>query len=1115
MQGIRFTKMLWVMKMTTFFLLVLCLQVSARSFSQRVTLSLKDVPLSRVLAEISRQTGVSIIYKDDVFTTASSVTVRVKNSTVEEALTACLKGQPFTYKVEGNSVLIQEKGSGGGGPSAQPAAVPVGIPVKGKVLDENGQPMVGVTIVVKGTKIGTATDDKGEFSIPDVDPGATLVASYVGYEPMELKVGAGGSLTFRLTAASKSLEQLVVVGYGSQHKKDITSAIATVDTKDISSRPMVAGVEALTGKAPGVQVSVPSGMPGSDLSVRVRGVGSPNGGEPLYVVDGVLANDIRSLDPNNIASISILKDASAAGIYGAAGSTNGVVLITTKQGTKGKPRIDASVYTGVNKIVKKIGVLNNTQWTDLQTEIYGAPPIIPPFYDLTNTNNNWQDLIYHNGSQTGANVGVSGGSEKGTYYFGLGYLAQNGIMVGSNFDRYSAKLSVDQSVNSWLTMGANLNYNRSNSRTVPESMSSQNGGAVLAALVTPEYVPIHMPANAPIPGIYGYSTFFSGDNPLSDIYNNTNNTLENHILGNAYLEIKLPWSLKYRSSLNIIMDNSNYNFFLDPYNNLYGISLSGKASQNYSETFRWAWDNTLTYAQSFGDHNLNVVVGTSALDENIFLSSGSGIGFASSAVKTLNGATAQISTSTSQYAWSTNSYFGRVTYNYKDRYLLTGTLRADGSSRVGVNHKWGTFPAVSAGWRVSQESFMQNVTWMQDLKLRAGWGATGNLPPYTILYPSYSLLSAGAGYFYSSGPASPGVSPGYPGSSQIGNPDLKWEAAHQTNIGFDASFVHHRITVTADFYQKKVHDMIFTQQLPLTTGGATTAVNIPGFDINKGFEYGIDATVVKNRDFTWQLIWNMSINSNKMTGMDTAISYQTGGVNVGGSKAPIYTGLIKNGYSLGTFWGYTTHGVDPNTGNFVYSANQGSLGSALPKYTFGLVSDFTYKAFTLNLLFDGVQGNKVYDETRMEIENLSGYNNESAAVLGRWKTQGDHTSIPRALDNGTSNTAAAALLQNQIASNYIESGAFFRLHNATLAYNFEPKSLKRFDITSLRVYVTAQNLFTMTKYKGYYPEINGFGTGTNNQAVNAGSGATLMALGIDNGTYPAAKTYTVGLNITL
>ncbi|MDB5124565.1 MAG: TonB-linked outer membrane protein SusC/RagA family [Mucilaginibacter sp.] len=982
--------------------------------------------------------------------------------------------------------------------------------VSGVVADDQGITLPGATVKVKGTTEGVVTDVNGKYKI-NVPANGTLVFSFVGFDVQEQPVNNRTEINVSLTSKNRQLNEVVVVGYGTQKKSDITSAISTVSVKDLGSRPVVSAEEALIGKAPGVQVTVPSGQPGSDLSIRIRGIGSPNGGEPLYVVDGVQANDIKTIDPNSIESISILKDASSTGIYGAAGSTNGVVMITTKKGTKGQPKVDATFYTGVQQISKKLPVLNNQQWLALETEIFGTAPTIPSYYNLSTTNNNWQDLIYHNAAQTSANVSLSGGSETGTYYFGLGYLNQNGIMLGSNFDRYSAKMNIEQNATKWLNLGADFNYNRSNQRQVPQNASSANGGAVISALVTPEYVPIVMPAGSPNPGVYGYSTFFSGDNPFSGIYNNTNNTIANNLLGDVHAEIKLPFGIKYRSQFNVTLENSNYEYFLDPYKSLYGITLNGQGRQSYNETFRWAWDNTLTYAKTFGLHSLNVVVGTSSLDEKIFLSSQSGTGFASSAVQTLNAASSQFGIYSSRYEWANNSYFGRAMYNYNDRYLLTATLRADGSSRVGINNRWGTFPAFSAGWRLSNEAFMKDVNWIQGVKIRGGWGETGNLPPYSILYPSYSPLNSGSPYaFNSSSSAAPGVSPG----GQVQNANLKWESTRQTNLGFDASFLEGRIAISADYYYKKVTNMIFTQQLPETFGSRSQAVNLPGYDINKGFEFNVDATVVKGKDFGWDMNLNMSFNSNKITGIDTAVTYQTGGINIGGSKAPIYTGVIKNGYSLGTFWGYVAEGVDPKTGNMVYSNNQTNLGNALPKFTYGIAQNFRYKAFSLSLLFDGVYGNKVYDATRMETEALSGYANESTAVLGRWEQPGQVTGIPTAINNGSTNSAAANLLQSQISSTYVESGSFFRLRNTTLGYKFDTELLKKIGVAGLRLFVTGQNLFIITKYKGYSPDVNSFGNGTNNRPVNAGDGgAALMALGIDDGAYPAAKTYTIGVNV--
>jgi outer membrane receptor protein involved in Fe transport len=380
-----------------------------------------------------------------------------------------------------------------------------------------------------------------------------------------------------------------------------------------------------------------------------------------------------------------------------------------------------------------------------------------------------------------------------------------------------------------------------------------------------------------------------------------------------------------------------------------------------------------------------------------------------------------------------------------------------------------------------------------------------------MLYPSYSLLNAGAPYAYNSTDIAPGIKP----AAQLGNPDLKWESATQTNLGIEVGFFDSRLNLTVDYYHKKVEDMIFTLQLPMTSGSSITAMNLPGSDINKGIEFSIDARIIDTKNFGWNSNFNFSKNDNKIVGLDSNSTFQTGPILVAGSQVPLYTQVIKNGYPLGTFWGYKSEGVDPQTGNLVYSNEMMNLGSALPKYTFGFTNEFTSNGISLSFLIDGVQGNKIYNTPRMEIESLSGYANESVEVLNRWQNPGDITNIPRALGNGTTNTAAAAMLQNRVSSHYIEDGSFVRLKNITLSYQIDNGLTKKLGLTGLKVFATAQNLVTLHNYKGYYPEVNGDGQGTNNQAQNAGSGSSLMSLGIDKGTYPSSKTFTMGINVQL
>lgn len=1071
------------------------------SQNKRLTLNMANVSIKSVLETIENQSEYFFMYETRNVDVEKKVNISVENKSVPEILNDLFTNTNITYKIINRQIALTNESLSSVGQQI--------IKVTGRVVDSNGSPLPGVAIVVKGKTTGTITDVDGNYNLSNVPSDATLAFSFVGMKSVAIPVSGKTVINITLEDETIGIEEVVAIGYGTQKKKDVTSAITTVDVNSISTKPIVSAAEAITGKSSGVQVSSPSGAPGGDLSIRIRGIGSPNGGEPLYVVDGVIANDIKAIDPNSIESINILKDASAAGIYGAAGSTNGVVIITTKRGAKGTRKTDVTFYTGMQQIVKKLPMLSNSQWLELQKEITGSDLAIPSYYNLISTNNEWQDMTYRNAIQTGINVGTSGGSEKGTYYLGLGYLNQEGIIVGSNFKRYSVKLSVEQNVTNRLKLGGNMSYNRTDQRTVADNASAVFGGVVISALVTPKYIPLYMPVGSPIPGVYGISNLYSGGNPISDIYNNTNKTIGNNLLGNVYSECQLPFGVKYKSQFNIILSNSKYDYFLDPYNNLNGLTSKGSGSSSYSEVFRWAWDNTLSYTKSFEKHSVDVVVGTSALNEKIETSYMSGTGFATNAVQTLNGASSSFVIGTGKYGWSTNSYFGRVSYSYNDRYLLTGTIRRDGSSRVGKDVVWGNFPAASIGWKVSNEGFMKNIHLIQDLKIRAGWGKTGNLPPYTMLYPTYSLLNAGAPYAFNSGAASPGINP----SGQFGNPGLKWESAQQTNIGLDMSFLQHNLTLSFDYYYKKVKDMIFTQQLPLTTGGAYTALNLPGYDINKGFEFTIESNLIKKANFDWKTNLNVSFNTNLIIGIDPTISFQTGPVPVGGSKAPLYTQIIKNGYSLGTFWGYESKGVDPATGNLVYGTELVELGSALPKYTLGFSNDFRYKAISLSFLIDAVQGNKVYNATRMETESLSGYANESTAVLNRWKKPGDITDIPRALGNGTTNTADAAMLQNRVTSHYIEDGSFVRLKNITLSYQLNKSLIGKMGLSGAKIYFTAQNLLTLTNYKGYYPEVNGFGQGTNNSATNAGTYASLMSLGIDKGTYPAAKTFTAGINI--
>jgi len=992
------------------------------------------------------------------------------------------------------------------------------LAVKGIVKDDQGLPLPGATITVKGTSDAATTDLSGKYAI-NAPSTATLVFSFVGFVNQEIPVNGQTDINVSLATNNKQLNEVVIVGYGSQKKKDITSAIATVSTKDVSARPIVSASEILDGKAAGVQVSNASGAPGGgNFSVRIRGASSPNGSEPLYVVDGVVVNNTASIDPNNIESISVLKDASAAGIYGSLGATNGVVLITTKKGVAGQTKVEINTYAGKQQIVKKLDMLNADQYKSLiADEFANAGQAAPAYPSNFTANNNWQDLTYRTANQNGVNVGLSGGTDKGTFYIGLGDLNQDGIINGTNFKRYSVNLDLEQKMKSWLTVGTNISYNREDGRTVNDNSSANHGGTVLAALSTPPIVPVYG-AN----GMY-QSNSDNTTNPLDDIYSNENHYVSNNLLGNAHAEITLPFNIKYRSQLGISLNNYNSDAFTNPLTNQGASQVNGIGSNNNNETFRYTWDNTLTYSTTINKkHSITAVVGTSAIEEKYTSDYLYGTGFPAG-VTTLNAASANKQISTYKTDWTTNSYFGRVNYGFEDKYLLTASLRADGSSRAGINNQWGYFPAVSGAWRISREDFLKDNTLISDFKLRAGWGEVGNLPQ--TLYNSYSTLNPAA-YLFGGTSAS-----GYSPTNPAGNPNLKWESTKGLNVGFDISVLNDRLSLSADYYNKKTTDFIFPVTISTAEGGAANLeyTNLPGNVSNKGFEFSLTGRIITGGDFSWTATLNASFNKNEVNGIPQILdsngqlvdqTFPFGGISFGGSSNATNLSIVKNGLPLGAFYGYQYVGVNPANGNELYrtasggttetpsTADEKYLGTGLPKATYGFANTVSYKNFSLDFLFDAVTGNKVFDATRVETEGMYLIGNASTAVLNRWRKPGDVTDVPAAVYGGTNSAGVSTILPS---SRFIENGAFVRLKSLSLSYLVKSALLDRQGI-KVRLFASTQNLFTITKYKGYYPEVSAFsGSSQNGGSLGA---PTSTAPGIDYGTYPQTKTYIAGLNVS-
>jgi len=1093
------------MKPTAFLVLVACLQVSSRVYSQKVSLSLTDVSLGKVFREITRQTGYSFLYTDELLSSTKNVDIRVRDVSLDVALDHVFKNQPLTWSIVAKTVVVQRRHDN--------PPPPAGTAVHGHVTDSSGKPMAGVSVSLVGSRKGVETDANGEFTI-NVPEHALLHFSFVGYEDIDMSADGHTDINVSLHLSNTSLNDVVLIGYGSQLRRDIISAISTVPISDVSERPVVSAAEVIAGKAPGIQVLLPSGKPGADFTVFVRGIASLTGNtQPLYVIDGVVSYDTHMLDPNTIASISILKDASAAGIYGAAGSSNGVVLITTKKGIRGKTRVVVNAYTGAQEITKKIKLLNSRQLATLLTEEQvnsGNTGFSIPDTLISANNNNWQDLVYHRAPMTGINAGFSGGGDKGTVYFGLGYTDQDGIAVTSNYKRFSTVLNIEQQLTSWLTVGTNFSYNRTGYHDVYDNQRAQYNGFVLSALNTPPFSAIY---NTNGDGTYGFSAFSQAlPNPLGDIYGANNYTIGNNLLGAGNVQIRLPLDLSFRSQLGITLENGYQTVYQDPRLSEVARQLGGIGSYYTSEAFRYIWDNTLTFDRKIGRHSIDIIVGTSASKQQDHSSAQSGYGFPSYSVRVLSAASTYTLNQTFADAWTLESFFDRLNYSYDGKYLFSASLRRDGSSRLGIRNQWANFPAFSAGWRASQENFLGDLPWLSDLKLRTGWGATGNLP--ADLYPSYSLLNGGNNYAFNGTTPVTGTVP----SGQAGNPGLLWEETTQFNSGLDIALLNNRVSLSADYYIKRTHNLILNVPQPQSTGVSTKEENMPGYVQNKGFEFLLSADLFRGKGFKWTSSLNMSFNKNIVSLPAGTSPILTGYIQDIGGNA----GIVKSGLPLGSFWGYIDDGVNPQTGNINFrdlnkdgridpDNDRTFIGSALPRFTFGFSNMFSYRGFDLNILIDGVHGNKIFDATRMETEDMTDMINQTTRVLHRWRKPGDVTDIPKAMYG--SGSPSNSVPNYSISSRWVESGSFLRFRQITLAYNLDKKWISAAGLYGLRLYVTLQNMFIITGYKGYSPELN---VATTSNVVSAGTTANLATQqGFDHGTYPQSRSITFGLTISL
>jgi TonB-dependent starch-binding outer membrane protein SusC len=972
------------------------------------------------------------------------------------------------------------------------ASVLYGQQITGKVTDAQGDPLPGVSIQLLGTTSGTITDLNGMYKITVTE--GTLKFSFIGFITQEIPVTNQTTIDVVLLENTQTLGEVVVIGYGTQKKKDLTTAVSIVGEKELQDRRIISAAEGLQGKAAGVQVTSPSGKPGVDMSVRVRGSTSViAGNEPLYVVDGVPTTDIRGLNPNDIASMSVLKDASSAAIYGAR-AANGVVLITTHRGKADEePVLRFNTYFGISRLRKTVDVLGTFEYRKMMNEIS------PGNYDPSWTaDHNWSDSVFSTGFSQSYQFSYGGGTEKSQYFLSAGYLSDEGIVKPARFDRYSVRLNLDNELKSWLKMGTSINVLHLRTKDTPDNLSSGRGGVIMSTLNTPPFLDVYKDDGS---GQYAPNPFQpSWENPIAYMYGPDQETTDNRLFGSIYAEIKLFEGLKFKTNFGLDQNNHAWDYYLDNYRTSYGRDQNGIGRSDKRNSTTWLWENTLNYDKSIENHHFNALIGSSIQkyttnDTYIY-----GNDFPDDvSVKTINAANT-VNGSTTREEWALASFFGRVSYDYNYKYYLTVSCREDGSSKL-ANH-WGTMPSFSAGWRISSEPFMKSVTFINDLKLRGGWGVNGNqegIDPYA----AYGLIT----YYH----VTPGDTLSGPGSYQYtyGNPDLKWETTNQTNIGIDLSMFNSRLSLVVDAYYKKTSDVILNVQLPNylpITFIQTNAADI----VNKGIEFSINS-VILDKKFKWILDYNMSFNRNEVTALKFPGIYTFGPIYSNNSDVSI----LEVGKPIGTFYGYVSEGVNPETGDMIYkdvnnngiafhdgifdTGDRTVIGNAQPDFTFGFTNDLKYHRFDLNIFFQGSYGNDIFNATRVDLEGMFDSKNQSVDVVNRWTPDNTITDIPRAVGGGNVDNVMNS-------TRFVEDGSYIRLKSVTLSYDIFKETDQNKGFRTFSVFITGQNLLTFTKYSGFDPEVNAFGNDTNAEEKNA-------ALGIDYGTYPQSITLLVGLNV--
>ncbi|MDJ1473640.1 SusC/RagA family TonB-linked outer membrane protein [Xanthocytophaga flava] len=1025
------------------------------------------------------------------------------------------------------------------------------VTISGKVTGDKDETLPGVSVVVKGTNIGTVTDPNGKYSIAVPSDAKTLTFSSIGMITEEIVIGGRSQIDVRLLPDITSLNEVVVIGYGAVKKTDVTTSISSIDQKELKTLPVAGVDQAIQGRLSGVTVTTNGGQPGGGVSVRVRGITSVNGNEPLYVIDGVPFQNpvstqdqsflgggsgqtnqsvLASINPNDIESIDILKDASAQAIYGSR-AANGVVLITTKKGKAGEGKITYDTYYGIQRIPKKLPVMNLREFAEYQNSLVGEinevtggnQEIIQEFANpsLLGKGTDWQDEIYQQGAIQSHQLSFSGGQNKTNYYVSGSYFNQIGTLIETKFNRYTLRANIDHEIKSWLKIGFSANLNRSN-----QKIGLSDGFDAVTSTVL-----YNSPAS-PVRDVYGSyvgqtrigtSTFGNPFNPVAMAKFRDVRNIGTTAFGALYAEVKILEGLTLRNEINYNFNLSSDKAFQPKVSNdslKIDIISPSKLREQRTNSLFWAVKNYLNYNKSFGKHTVYVTLGheaqasqydyINASRQNLTLnlpSLGAGQGG--------NDSNEQIGAGAGE--WSMESYFARLNYSFDNRYSISATIRGDGSSTFGPNKRWGYFPGVSASWTISNEKFAQNLKTLNYLKLRLGAGAVGNQEvgranSYTS---NVNLITIG--------PFGPGSSP-----DNVANPNLSWESVVTYNAGIDATLFNNILDVSVDVYKKVTTDMLLSTQLGLYSGLGSdfgdikTPIANDGQMTNKGIDISVTSNNIRKPGFTWKTTLVFSHYKNKLDFLNTPDAVIRGDFNEY-DGSPKLVSLSRQGYPVGSFYGFVTDGLftsmeqlnngtnwgldvkpdgqwlgdvrfkDLNNDKKIDDKDVTEIGNPNPKFTLGLTNTVSYKGFDLSIFVYSSYGAKIFNYSRRQTEGLRNqYNNQLTTVMDRYTSTNTDATMPRYNQWHENNV--------RISDRYVEDGSYLRIQNVTLGYNLPKILINKIKTNNIRIYVSAQNLKTFTKYSGYDPELG---------AIN--NRATFM--NVDNGRYPVPRTYTVGANI--